>query len=303
MKLPLAAAVCLSFPAALFCQPTMPSWLVNYPGATAQVKSFPALVEATYTTGAAPDAVTDHYRKLFEAQNLAFQPNSDGVGVMVRGSAAECNLLITIHAQGEGAFVRVGCAAKSQSATGGYRAAPQGNSAGGSWPVPPGYKGNVSAAMESHYRKAEEMGLFKVREDADAPPLVWPDWLVHMGGARLSAKAGVDQSGQQFLQSRYVTSEPMTALFAFYKDLLTAHEYPVHTGMMTTGQTQTGIQQNAYGKVEGINYPNGFPGPWTEIRVTLDRMHLNDPITVDLKFTTYAYKAPAPFPGRGAAKF
>jgi hypothetical protein len=277
MKLPFAAAVCLTFSPALFGQPTMPSWLVNYPGATATLKTFPALVEATYTTDAAPDLVTDHYRKLFEAQNLVFQPNSDGIGVAVR-AAAECDLLISIRAgpigHPAGTSVRVSCAAKSQS-TDGYRA------------LTP-----AESAIDRHHQLVAELGIHKQREDADAPPVVWPEWLVHVQSARLSPQAGVDQAGNQFMHSRYVTSVPMTSIFGFYKDLLTAHEYPVHTGKIMSGHTQTGVQQNAYGEVEGINYPNGFPGPWTEIKVRFTRSQLNEPITVNLTLTTYAYKAP-----------
>ena len=263
MKLPISAAVCLSFSQALFGQPTMPSWLSNYPGATATLKTFPALIEATYTTDAAPDLVTEHYRKLFETQNLAFQPNSDGIGVTFRGVAAECDLLISIRAgpigRPAGTSVRVGCAAKSQS-TDGYRA------------LTP-----AASAIDRHHQLVAELGIHKQREDADAPPLVWPEWLVHVQGARLSPQAGVNKAGNQFMHGRYVTSAPMTSIFAFYKDLLTAHEYPVHTGQLMSGHTQTGIQQNAYGDVEGINYPNGFPGPWSEIKVRFTRSHSTSP--------------------------
>jgi hypothetical protein len=117
MKPPLAAAVGLIFCRSLLCQPTMPSWLTPYPGATAQMKASPSLVEATYTTDAPPDVVTAHYGKLFETQNLDFHPNLDGIGAMIRGDASECNLLITIHPQSTGTFVRVGCAAKNRSFT------------------------------------------------------------------------------------------------------------------------------------------------------------------------------------------
>jgi hypothetical protein len=88
----------------------------------------------------------------------------------------------------------------------------------------------------------------------------------------------------------------MTAIHAFYEDLLNAHEYPVHGSKLETGQTISGSVQNADGYVEGHNYPNGHPGPYTEIHVGFSRFHLNDPITVDLKFTTYEFKAPPPFP-------
>jgi hypothetical protein len=277
MKPPLAAAVGLIFCRSLLCQPTMPSWLTPYPGATAQMKASPSLVEATYTTDAPPDVVTAHYGKLFETQNLDFHPNLDGIGAMIRGDASECNLLITIHPQSTGTFVRVGCAAKNRSFT--------------SASVPSAVPGPAVPAgiMERHYRLAAEMGIGKEIPAAPALPLVWPDWLVHIRGARLSIQQGADPAGNLMLKARYATSEPMTVIFEFYRDLLKAHDYPINSGLITTGQTQSGIRQNADGHVEGTNYPNGFPGPRTEIYVGFNRMHLNDPITVDMRFTTFAY--------------
>jgi hypothetical protein len=66
----------------------------------------------------------------------------------------------------------------------------------------------------------------------------------------------------------------------------------VYRGAVIGGSTMKGVEQNADGYVEGDNYPNGSPGPRTEISIRFSRFHLNDPIAVDLKFTTYAYKAP-----------
>ena len=77
--------------------------------------------------------------------------------------------------------------------------------------------------------------------------------------------------------------------------MLKANGYPVYNSKLGTGQTISGVVQNADGHVEGSNYPNGHPGPYTEIRVDFHRFYLNEPITVDLKFTTYEFKAPPPF--------
>ena len=278
MKLPFAA-VCLSLAPALFGQPAMPEWLAPYPGATAQTKTFPALVETTYTTAAAPGAVADHYRKLFAAQNLPFQPNSDGIGTVVRASAAGCDLLITIHPQDAGSLVRVSCAAKSES-TGGYRAESS------------AIAGIPGSVMDRHRQLVEQMGIHREYQDAPAPPLVWPNWLVQVRGGALTAQPGADRAGNAYLQTKYVTSAPMTQLAGFYADLLTAHEYSVYHSELTTGQTRTRVRQNAFGKIEGSNYPNGFPGPRTEITIHFDRTHLNDPVTVILRFTTFDFKAP-----------
>jgi len=278
MRLPLAAAVCLFAPA-LFSQPSMPAWLAPYPGAAPQIKTYPALVEMTYTAAAAPDAVADHYRKLLEAQSVTLQQNPDGAGgAVLRGSSPECNLMITVRAQAEGTFVRLNCAAKGQTI-----AATHSTASPAMPPMPAGI-------MERHQQLVAEMGIHKQRPPADAPPLVWPDWLGHINGARLAGRPGVDQSHNEYLETKYTTSEPMTALFAFYKDLLTAHEYAVYKGGVETGQTMKGVQQNAIGDVEGDNYPSGFPGPRTVIHVRFDRSYLNQPITVILRLTAYGYK-------------
>jgi hypothetical protein len=88
----------------------------------------------------------------------------------------------------------------------------------------------------------------------------------------------------------------MSQIFSFYKDLLSANGYQIDRGYVRTGQTQSGIKQNALGSVEGGLYPDGFPGPRSEILVDFSRMNLNDPITVNIRFTTFAYAgSPARF--------
>ena len=91
------------------------------------------------------------------------------------------------------------------------------------------------------------------------------------------------------LRAEYVSGSPMSEIFSFYKELLTTNGYQVNRGSVTTGQTQSGIRQNALGGVEGSLYPDGFPGLRTEIRVGFSRVNLNDPIPVNIRFTTFAY--------------
>ncbi len=283
----LAVAVLLTALHTLNGQSTlaMPAWLAVFPGASAQTSIFKAMVESTYTSTAKPAAVNEHYRKLFEAQNLPFVPNYDGMGTVVRAAAAECDLMITIHAQDSGTEVRVDCSAKS-AAKEAWTALPDSNPRAGV---------RAAEAMARHQQLVKDLNIHPVYHDAPAPPLVWPAWLVHLKGGRLVTQAGVDQAGHNLLKSRYKSSEPMTAIYAFYEDLLNANGYPVHNSKLGTGQTISGVMQNADGHVEGFNYPNGHPGPYTEIRVDFHRFYLNEPITVDLKFTTYAFKAPPPF--------
>ncbi|HVO97845.1 MAG TPA: hypothetical protein VMT15_07250 [Bryobacteraceae bacterium] len=144
--------------------------------------------------------------------------------------------------------------------------------------------------MQQHQQKVAEMGIHREHHDAPAPPLIWPSWLVHVSGAGLRPASGVDPAKDAFLTARYVTNTPMTEIYHFYRELLNSHEYPTRSSL-STGQTMTGIQQNALGYVEGSNYPDGAPGAYSVIHVSFDRTVLNGPITVILKFTTHEYIA------------
>ena len=145
---------------------------------------------------------------------------------------------------------------------------------------------------ESHARRVAELGIHPTYHDAPAPPLVWPSWLVHIKGAEVRPQQGVDESRKAYLKVRYVSNLPMTTIYNFYEDLLNANEYRVHTSRLSTGQTISGIVQNAWGYVEGTNYPDGAPGPRTVIHVSFSRSKLNEPITVEMRFTVYEFVAP-----------
>jgi hypothetical protein len=126
--------------------------------------------------------------------------------------------------------------------------------------------------------------------DMAAPPLVWPDWLGHVRGAAMPAKKGVNPAKEGFMTVRYITNVPMSEIFDFYDNLLKAHDYRPR-GELATGHTQSGIQQNALGRLDAFNYPEGFPGAYSEIEVSMDRTVLNGPITVSIYFRTHDYKA------------
>jgi hypothetical protein len=271
------------------CQesPSMPSWLVSYPGATANSRAMGALVESTYTTAAKTGQVVEHYRKLFEDAGLQFQPSADGMGTSIRGDAAECALLILIREQGPGSFVDVNCSAKSQIPS----ASPPSKAVEIIGAAPS--KARIAGEMkESHARRVAELGIHPTYHDAPAPPLVWPSWLVHIKGAEVRPVQGVDESRKAYLKARYISSLPMTTIYNFYEDLLNANEYRVHTSRLSTGQTISRVVQNAWGYVEGTNYPDGAPGPRTVIHVSFSRSKLNDPITVEMRFTVYEFVAP-----------
>lgn len=296
----LAAALLVPIPPPLIGQVelAMPGWLTPYPGVTTQTSASKALLESTYSVPDKPSVIIEHYRKLFASQGLPYIPNFDGMGNVVRAAAAECDLMITIRAQDSATHVRVDCAAKSVPAES-WTALPDTNPR--SPARAPGRTSPVIAARRNvdadarHQQLVKDLNIHKVYQDAPAPPLVWPEWLVHHKGSKLAARPGVDPAGHDYLKSTFVTSTPMTAVYAFYEDLLNAHEYRVHNSQLATGQTISGVVQNANGYVEGTDYPNGHPGPSTVIRVSFHRSKLNDPITVEVKFTTYAFQAPPPF--------
>ena len=302
----LTAAWLMAAQQVTLCQtaPSIPSWLANYPGVAAETTILPSLMQSTYKTSANVPAVVDHYRGLFETQKLPFMPNPDGIGAVIRAEPAECDLLITIHPHGAGSFVEVSCAAKSKPSSkpaalpqviprSGVSSQPTMRSGAAPSRIPAtGRMPTQAEAAERHKQLVGEMGIHKVYTDAPAPPLVWPSWLVHLQGAPLKVQTGMDQSKNDYLGSAFVTSAPMTAIFSFYEDLLNANGYRVHSSKLGTGQTTSGISQNADGYVEGSNYPNGSPGPWTVIRVTFSRFYLNEPIKVRISFTAHAFKAP-----------
>ena len=306
----LAALIVLASTGILLSQtpPAIPSWLSAYPGATPNSQTSGALVQSTYATPAKFRDVLEHYRKLFEAANVRWQPNPDGVGIVSRGETAECDLLIKVRQQASRVFVEVNCAAKSpaesadvgkpveiittrpSSAAGARIAAgrPLPRSSSGDMP-------SVSEMQANHARRVAELGIHPTYHDAPAPPLDWPSWLVHIKGAAVSITKGVDQSRKSYLKARYVTSAPMSELHSFYEDLLNANEYRVHTSKLSTGQTISGVVQNAWGFVEGTNYPDGAPGPRTVIHVSYTRSKLNEPITVEMRLTAYEFVAPKGF--------
>ncbi len=279
--------------------PSLPPWLETYPGARPTIQSSDSLVESSYTVAAQPDDLVAHYRKLFAAESLPFQPNADGIGTSIRAAARECDLLIQIRSHLEGTFVKVSCAvnppASSPSSPSDVKVTsgrPQSTRVGAASATPARPQPSPSSAdvMQRHQQIVAEMGIHRERHDAPAPPLIWPAWLVDIRGAAVRTQRGVDQSKNAVLTARYTTNTPMTEIYSFYRDLLNSHEYPARSSM-STGQTITGVVQNALGYVEGSNYPDGAPGAYSVIHVSFDRDVLNGPITVTLRFTTHEYIA------------
>ncbi len=248
--------------------PEFPSWLQAYPGAAPAVRTNGLVREQTYTVAAQPADIVAHYRKTIEAAGLTFEATPEAKPTSVRANARECDLLIRINPVPEGSAVDATCAAIHWT--------------------------RVNNAALSP--RLPGTSFHRVRQDAPAPPLVWPAWLTHIDGKEgkegraLHIQTSATPAGDAMLKARFTTTVPMTELYRFYRDLLSVHEYPT-SSRLQTGHTQTGIQQNAYGSVEGSNYPDGAPGAYSTIDVTFDRSVLNGPITVSLRFTTHAYIA------------
>lgn len=212
----------------------LPSWLTPYPGANAATQaSFASLVETIYSTFAKPGDVVAHHRQLLEAAGLKFNSNFDGAGTSIRGAAAECDLLIKIREEGAGTVVRVSCAATSAAPLSGANVMVANGSSG----TPNSRIQPMDAARfraEQRQRMADnravldkhiannKIGKFDEQvwphaPENDAPPLVWPAWLVHIKGGRLNPEQGVDQSRRKYLQSKFVSGAPMTAIYNFMK--------------------------------------------------------------------------------------
>jgi len=292
---------------------SIPSWLENYPGVTAMTQTGDLYARSSFTAAAKPGEILEHYRKVFEAAGVPFQPNSDGIGTSIRAAAPECDLLIQIRTRPQGTFVDVNCSAKSASSSAATpsaapppdlkvttsrpassrinatRAASSGSTSG-TQPQSAGQPQSNADWMAEHHRKAAEMGLHREYHDMPAPPLEWPSWLTHVNGAEVRSQAGMTPAKDATLTAHYTTHVPMTDLRDFYRALLDEHEYP-GSASMSTGHTMTGVQQNAIGYVEGFNYPDGAPGAYSVIDVSFDRSVLNGPITVTLKLTTHEYIA------------
>jgi len=277
MKGFLAGIAILVAPACLRCQAVLPSWVSTYPGANVTRQNLSAMSAASFNTTDPPETVLDHYRQLFEENSLPFSPSSNRFSTTVRATADCGQLSISIASRQSGSAVHLSCSVKPQPRV----VKSTGNS-----------EQDVANMMEMHRQAVAEMGIGRARPAAPAPPLKWPAWLAQVEGGLPAVRRGSDPAGNGMLRGQYVSGSPMSQIFSFYKDLLSANGYQIDRGYVQTGQTQSGIKQNALGSVEGSLYPDGFPGPRSEIRVDFSRMNLNDPIAVNIRFTTFAYAGP-----------
>ena len=269
-----AGVLILVAPACLQSQPTLASWLLAYPGAHIVRINLGAMTAASFTTADAPETVLDYYRQAFESQGLRFAPKSNRFATAIRADVDCGEVSISVMKKDAGSSVQLNCRVKFQ---------PQVPRSTGS------YDQKVTNMMAAHRQAAAALGIGRALPPVPAPPLEWPAWLTRAEGGLPTIYKGSDPADTGMLKAEYVSGRPMSELFAFYHDLLASNGYQINRGYVRTGQTTSGIQQNADGVVEGDVYPDGFPGPYIEIRVNFSRNHLNDPIRVSIGFRTQAY--------------
>jgi len=284
--------LCLIAPAAFAASLALPDWLAPYPGSSARSQTFAGLIESSYTVTAKPADIVAHYQKEFDTAQVRALISGDGQGIVMRGSAAECDLLIRIRQQASETSVSVSCSEKSSpAAQETYLPTP---SAPRSLP-PRSAPDREQALAQMRARREEHMANMKkfdqpVSSQPSVPAVLqWPSWLVHMPSADhgLQVVRSKYQSGLEHLTSTFKTSAPMTSIYNFYYNLLIANGYRVTTGHVSTGSTSNHVQQNAEGALEATLLPNGAGNGSLKIRIDFDRMFLNEPITVVLNVTVY----------------
>ena len=275
----------------------LPGWVTPYPGATAKLQSTPGMVTATYVTAARPEAVIEHYKSLWEAAGQTFAANFNGTGTAIRGSAAECDLLVVVRESEEGSQVKTTCAARSQAPdpNAGREVISSNGTARGTRPSPFSQRDPRTAAMlanadAEHRARVARMGEYdkpvypRPPRDPEGIPLAWPGWLVHMPGAStdLDVRKG-EEYGKSLLKSQFRTVRPMSEIHQYYEALMNANGFRVGESKLQTGQTLGGVMQNKDGMVKGTWQPNGIGRGGMSTTVWFSRSKLNDPIRVVLE--------------------
>ncbi|MBK9166405.1 MAG: hypothetical protein IPM24_02955 [Bryobacterales bacterium] len=285
--------------------PHLPTWLVPYAGSTGTVTAVSRnLLEHSYKTQARASDVLAHYQRIFGEAGVPWTPNFDGIGTSARAKTPECDLLIKVQEEGAATLTRVSCAAAQGSASlpgDSIPAVPAGTARRS---TPPSrysvaesrreHRAHIEATRAARARRAQnraagrpDLQAWPHAPENNPPPLVWPAWLVNMNRAPLQPAPGVNQSKRDYLEATFVSRDPMTSIHLFYEDLLKANGYRVHSSEIATGQTLSGVMQNAVGHVEGSHHPYDLSGPRTVIRVNFRRTRLNEPIRISIRMTAH----------------
>jgi len=291
------------------CTAGLPDWLSVYPGATAQTTSSSGVETSTYATTANPDAVIEHYRGVWAKAGLPFASNFNGVGTSIRAALTDCDLLIQIREEGGGSSVKATCAARNVAPDPNAGREIVSNNGADRRQVMMQRLQAVRAKSDAHTAsvlaqadadsraRTRSMGKYdqpvappKPR-DPEGIPLAWPSWLVHMPGASsgLNVKASKDQGGKNILLSTFRTTKPMSEVHIFYEDLMKANGFSVGQSKLQTGQTLSGVMQNASGMVLGTYKPYGMAKGGISTEVRFYRSQLNEPIKVTLEVRLIQY--------------
>lgn len=222
---------------------SMPSWLVPYPGVSADTRTLPGLLESSYETTAPPIRVITHYHGLLVTAALRYRQTVEGGVTSIRTAALECDVLVQIRPQGAGTFVQVDCTARGPVDPAAITAAAKGDK---------GLQG-----MEKYDRPVSPQSR------PHLPPLVWPSWLISCDGGALEVYKGVDVFKLSFLKAEFDSTSDRAAIQAYYADLLNSHGYPV--SMQSSRITP--LDRKAL--VEGIHLYGDTLGPRFVIRAEL----------------------------------
>jgi len=218
MRCFLMFALSMGCAAAQFVTPVpsvMPSWMVPYPGVSAQNRQVLNAVESTYTVAAAPHEVLAHFRTLFASAGLPFQPDPMGGGFLIRAAAPECDLDISIRRRDQNTTVKVNCSPRLAA-------------------------NEQMANLHAHWRAEQEQSDPMKKFDTPVYPqpkasagaaLRWPSWLVRVDGARLTI-----EKFPGLLKSTFTSSPTREGIQAFYARLLTAHNYRMTQGLAAAAE-------------------------------------------------------------------
>jgi len=282
----MSLAVVLFAIAPAFCQTafTLPPWLVSYPGTNPKVYSSDNFAQTSYVVDAQPGEVVDHYRKVFEAQGLAFQPNPDGMGTTIRIATKECDLFIQIRKRDEGTFTKVTCSGKVDPSSMQASENPNIEMVTGITPPPP--KAHAKGDGKQEDLPPGSTQSSKGPHNIPATALLWPSWLTNLSGFELSPVLTSDSRGSSFLKAEYDATGSMTEIFDFYRKLLQDHDYR-SSGTPAAGRAAAGSRQNPTGALHGIHYEKGASGLNTTIDISTSRQGPKGPTTVTMRFSMH----------------
>jgi hypothetical protein len=114
MRRLLSGVLALAAPVCAQPQPTLPPWLLAYPGAHVVRSNLSAMSAASFTTADAPETVVDYYRQALASQGLMFAPKSNRFTTTIRTDADCGELSISIMKRDDGASVQLNCRVKFQ---------------------------------------------------------------------------------------------------------------------------------------------------------------------------------------------